>query len=127
MKYNNILETIGNTPHVRINNLFGNTHEVWVKLERANPGGSIKDRIALSMIEDAEKKGILKKDSVIVEPTSGNTGIGLALVAAVKGYEIILVMPESMSIERRRLMAAYGAKFELTPRETRYKRRYCKR
>jgi cysteine synthase A len=117
MKYNNILETIGNTPHVRINNLFGNTHEVWVKLERANPGGSIKDRIALSMIEDAEKKGILKKDSVIVEPTSGNTGIGLALVAAVKGYEIILVMPESMSIERRRLMAAYGAKFELTPRE----------
>jgi cysteine synthase A len=117
MKYNNILETIGNTPHVRINNLFGNTHEVWVKLERANPGGSIKDRIALSMIEDAEKKGILKKDSIIVEPTSGNTGIGLALVAAVKGYEIILVMPESMSIERRRLMAAYGAKFELTPRE----------
>jgi cysteine synthase len=117
MKYNNVLETIGNTPHVRINKLFGNTHEVWVKLEKANPGGSIKDRIGLSMIEDAEKKGILKKDSVIVEPTSGNTGIGLALVAAVKGYEIILVMPESMSIERRRLMAAYGAKFELTPRE----------
>jgi cysteine synthase A len=117
MKYNNILETIGNTPHVRINKLFGNTHEVWVKLERANPGGSIKDRIGLSMIEDAEKRGILKKDSVIVEPTSGNTGIGLALVAAVKGYDIILVMPESMSIERRRLMSAYGAKFELTPRE----------
>ena len=117
MKYNNILETIGNTPHVRINKLFGNTHEVWVKLERSNPGGSIKDRIGLSMIEDAEKRGVLKKDSVIVEPTSGNTGIGLALVAAVKGYEIILVMPESMSIERRRLMAAYGAKFELTPRE----------
>ncbi len=117
MKYNNILETIGNTPHVRINKLFGNTHEVWVKLEKVNPGGSIKDRIALSMIEDAEKKGILKKDSIIVEPTSGNTGIGLALVAAVKGYELILVMPESMSIERRRLMAAYGAKFELTPRE----------
>jgi cysteine synthase A len=117
MRYNNILEAIGNTPIIRINKLFGNTHEVWVKLEKANPGGSIKDRIALSMIEDAEKKGILKKDSIIVEPTSGNTGIGLALVAAVKGYEIILVMPESMSIERRRLMAAYGAKFELTPRE----------
>jgi cysteine synthase len=117
MKYNNVLETIGNTPHVRINHLFGNKHEVWVKLEKANPGGSIKDRIALSMIEDAEKKGILKKDSLIVEPTSGNTGIGLALVAAVKGYEIVLVMPESFSVERRRLMASYGAKFELTPRE----------
>jgi cysteine synthase A len=117
MKYNNILETIGNTPEVRINKLFGNTHEVWVKLEKANPGGSIKDRIGLSMIEDAEKKGILKKDSVIIEPTSGNTGIGLAIVAAVKGYEIILVMPESMSLERRRLIAAYGAKLELTPRE----------
>lgn len=117
MKAKNILETIGNTPHVRINKLFGNKHEVWVKLERSNPGGSIKDRIALSMIEDAEQKGILKKDSVIVEPTSGNTGIGLAMVAAVKGYELILVMPESMSIERRKLMAAYGAKFELTPRE----------
>lgn len=117
MKANNILETIGNTPHVRINRLFGNKHEVWLKLERANPGGSIKDRIALSMIEDAEKKGILKKDSVIIEPTSGNTGIGLALVAAVKGYELILVMPESMSVERRKLMSAYGAKFELTPRE----------
>jgi cysteine synthase len=117
MKANNILETIGNTPHIKINRLFGNAHNVWVKLEKANPGGSIKDRIALSMIEDAEKKGILKKDSVIVEPTSGNTGIGLAMVAAVKGYEIILVMPESMSVERRKLMGAYGAKFELTPRE----------
>ncbi len=117
MKANNILDTIGNTPHVRINKLFGSDHEVWLKLERANPGGSIKDRIALSMIEDAEKKGILKKDSVIIEPTSGNTGIGLALVAAVKGYELILVMPESMSVERRKLMSAYGAKFELTPRE----------
>lgn len=117
MKANNILETIGNTPHVRINKLFGNTHEVWIKLERTNPGGSIKDRIAMSMIEDAEKKGLLNKDSVIIEPTSGNTGIGLALVAAVKGYKIILVMPESMSIERRRLMALYGAEFVLTPRE----------
>lgn len=117
MKANNILETIGNTPHVRINKLFGDTHEVWIKLERANPGASIKDRIALSMIEDAEQKGLLNKDSVIIEPTSGNTGIGLALVAAVKGYKIILVMPESMSIERRRLMAIYGAEFVLTPRE----------
>ncbi|MCL5028719.1 MAG: cysteine synthase A [Bacteroidetes bacterium] len=117
MKYNNILETIGNTPHVKINKLFGSDHEVWIKLERANPGGSIKDRIGLSMIEDAEKKGILKKGYTIVEPTSGNTGIGLAMVAAVKGYKIILVMPESMSIERRKLMAAYGAQFELTPRE----------
>ena len=117
MKANNILETIGNTPHVKINKLFGSKHEVWVKLEKANPGGSIKDRIALSMVEDAEKKGILKKDSVIVEPTSGNTGIGLAMVAAVKGYELILVMPESMSVERRKLMSAYGAKFELTPKE----------
>jgi cysteine synthase A len=102
---------------VRINNLFGNDHNVWMKLERQNPGASIKDRIALSMIEDAEQKGILKKDSVIIEPTSGNTGIGLALVAAVKGYKLKLVMPESMSIERRRLMALYGAEFELTPRE----------
>lgn len=117
MKANNILETIGNTPHVKINRLFGNQHEVWVKLERANPGASIKDRIALSMIEDAERKGILKPDSIIVEPTSGNTGIGLAIVAAVKGYELILVMPESMSIERRKIMSAHGAKFELTPRE----------
>jgi cysteine synthase len=117
MKANNILETIGNTPHVRINKLYGDQHEVWIKLERANPGASIKDRIALSMVEDAEKKGLLNKDSVIIEPTSGNTGIGLALVAAVKGYKIILVMPESMSIERRRLMAIYGAEFVLTPRE----------
>ena len=117
MKANNILETIGNTPHVRINRLFGDTHEVWIKLERANPGGSIKDRIALSMIEDAEDRGELRPGSIIVEPTSGNTGIGLAMVAAVKGYKLILVMPESMSVERRRLMAAYGAQFDLTPRE----------
>ena len=117
MKANNILATIGNTPHVKINRLYGSDHEVYIKLERANPGASIKDRIALAMIEDAEQKGILNKDSVIVEPTSGNTGIGLALVAAVKGYKIILVMPESMSIERRRLMALYGAEFVLTPRE----------
>ncbi|HVG42272.1 MAG TPA: cysteine synthase A, partial [Chitinophagaceae bacterium] len=117
MKAQNILETIGNTPHVRINKLFGEDHEVWIKLERANPGASIKDRIALAMIEDAEQKGILKKDSVIIEPTSGNTGIGLALVAAVKGYKLILVMPESMSIERRKLMSSFGATFELTPRE----------
>jgi cysteine synthase A len=117
MKANNILETIGNTPHVRINNLFGNDHEVWIKLEKNNPGASIKDRIALAMIEDAEQKGVLTGNSVIIEPTSGNTGIGLALVAAVKGYKIILVMPESMSIERRRLMALYGAQFVLTPRE----------
>ncbi len=117
MKANNMLETIGNTPHVRVNRLFGDQHEVWIKLERANPGGSIKDRIALSMIEDAERKGELHPGSIIIEPTSGNTGIGLALVAAVKGYQIILVMPESMSVERRRLMAAYGAQFDLTPRE----------
>ena len=117
MHANNILETIGNTPIVRINKLFGNSHEVWIKLERNNPGNSIKDRIALSMIEDAERKGILTPDSIIIEPTSGNTGIGLALVAAVKGYKLILVMPESMSIERRKLMSIYGARFELTPRE----------
>jgi cysteine synthase len=117
MKYNSILETIGNTPHVRLNKLFPGDYEVWIKVEKANPGGSIKDRIALSMIEDAEKRGILKSNSVIVEPTSGNTGIGLAMVAAVKGYKLILVMPESFSIERRKLMAAYGASFELTPRE----------
>ncbi len=117
MKANNILETIGNTPHVRINRLFSSDVEVWSKLERANPGGSIKDRIALSMIEDAEAKGLLKEGSVIIEPTSGNTGIGLAMVAAVKGYKLILVMPESMSIERRKLMSVYGATFELTPRE----------
>jgi cysteine synthase A len=117
MKANNILATIGNTPHVKINKLFGDQHEVWIKLEKNNPGSSIKDRIALAMIEDAEQKGLLHKDSVIIEPTSGNTGIGLALVAAVKGYKITLVMPESMSIERRRLMALYGAEFVLTPRE----------
>lgn len=117
MKYDNILETIGNTPHVKINKLFGSKHKVWIKLEKVNPGASIKDRIALSMIEDAEKKGLLQKDSVIIEATSGNTGIGLAMVAAVKGYRLILVMPESMSIERRRLMSIYGAEFVLTPRE----------
>lgn len=118
MKYDNILQTIGKTPVVRLNHLFADYQgEVWLKLERANPGGSIKDRIALAMIEDAERKGILQPDSVIVEPTSGNTGIGLAMVAAVKGYKLVLVMPESMSIERRRLMALYGAEFELTPRE----------
>ncbi|MFD3003622.1 cysteine synthase A [Pontibacter toksunensis] len=117
MKAKSILEVIGNTPHVRINKLYNKNVEVWMKQERSNPGGSIKDRIALAMIEDAERKGLLKEDSVIVEPTSGNTGVGLAMVAAVKGYQIVLVMPESMSIERRRLMAAYGAKLELTPRE----------
>lgn len=117
MKVNNILETIGRTPHLKINRLYNKMYDVWIKLERANPGGSIKDRIALSMLEDAEKEGILKENSVIIEPTSGNTGIGLAMVAAVKGYRLILVMPESMSIERRKIMAAYGAEFELTPRE----------
>lgn len=117
MKHDSILSTIGNTPVVRVNRLFGDDHDVYIKLERANPGGSIKDRIGLAMIEDAERTGKLKPGGTIVEPTSGNTGIGLAMVAAVKGYPIILVMPESMSIERRRLMAAYGAKFELTPRE----------
>lgn len=116
-KFNNILETIGNTPHVKINKLFGSNTNVYMKLERSNPGSSIKDRIALAMIEDAEKSGKLKPNSVIIEATSGNTGIGLAMVAAVKGYKLILVMPESMSIERRRLMSIYGATFELTPRE----------
>nr|WP_322624305.1 cysteine synthase A [uncultured Flavobacterium sp.] len=116
MKANSILETIGNTSHVKLNKLFPDAN-VYAKLERTNPGSSIKDRIALAMIEDAEAKGILKPDSVIIEPTSGNTGIGLALVAAVKGYKLILVMPESMSVERRRLMSIYGAEFELTPRE----------
>jgi len=117
MKAESILDTIGSTPHVRIRRLFAHRKvEVWSKAERMNPGGSIKDRIALSMIEAAERDGTLKKDSVIVEPTSGNTGIGLAMVAAVKGYKLILVMPDSMSIERRRLMAVYGAQFELTPR-----------
>jgi len=117
MKAASILETIGNTPHIRVNRLFGDSAEVWIKSERANPGASIKDRIALSMIEDAEKSGKLKPGGTIVEPTSGNTGIGLAMVAAVKGYPLILVMPDSMSIERRRLMLAYGATFDLTPRE----------
>ena len=117
MKVNSILETIGNTPHVKINRLFDQNYNVWVKLERSNPGASIKDRIALSMIDDAEKKGILKPHSVIIEPTSGNTGIGLAIVAAVKGYRLILVMPESMSLERRKIMSSYGAEFVLTPRE----------
>ena len=116
MKADNILATIGNTPHIRINRLFGSA-TVWIKSERSNPGGSIKDRIALSMIEDAEQRGHLKPGGTIVEPTSGNTGIGLAMVAAVKGYKLVLVMPDSMSIERRRLMLAYGATFELTPRE----------
>jgi len=118
MKVNNILDTIGNTPHLRINNLYPDKYEIWIKLERNNPGGSIKDRIALAMVEDAEKKGILKKGSVIVEPTSGNTGIGLAMVAAVKKYKLVLVMPDSMSVERRKIMTAYGAEIELTPRET---------
>jgi len=117
MKAANILETIGNTPHVRINRLFGPNAEVWIKQERVNPGASIKDRIALSMVEDAERSGKLKPGGTIVEPTSGNTGIGLAMVAAVKGYKLILVMPDSMSVERRRLMLAYGATFDLTPRE----------
>ena len=117
MKAANILETIGNTPHIRLNRLFGGNAEVWIKSERSNPAASIKDRIALSMVDDAERSGKLKPGGVIVEPTSGNTGIGLAMVAAVKGYRLILVMPDSMSIERRRLMLAYGAEFDLTPRE----------
>jgi len=117
MKADNILETIGKTPHVKINKLYGNAANVWIKLERNNPGNSIKDRIALAMIEDAEAKSLLTPDSIIIEPTSGNTGIGLALVAAVKGYKLLLVMPESMSVERRKLMSIYGAEFELTPRE----------
>jgi cysteine synthase A len=116
MKAANVLETIGNTPHIRINRLFGDRAEVWMKSERSNPGGSIKDRIALAMIEDAERSGKLKPGGTIIEPTSGNTGIGLAMVAAVKGYKLILVMPDSMSVERRRLMLAYGAQFELTDR-----------
>ncbi len=117
MKAQNILDTIGNTPHIRVNRLYPEDYEVWVKIEKTNPGGSIKDRIALSMITDAEEKGILKKGSVIIEPTSGNTGIGLALVAAVKGYRLILSMPESMSLERRKVLIALGAELELTPRE----------
>ena len=117
MLANDVLHTIGNTPHIRINRLFGKTHNVYVKSERSNPGGSIKDRIAVAMIEAAEAAGALRPGSTIVEPTSGNTGVGLAMVAAVKGYRLILVMPDSMSVERRRLMLAYGATFELTPRE----------
>lgn len=118
MKAQNVLETIGNTPHIRYQRLFkGATQQVWIKSERANPGGSVKDRIALSMVEDAERSGALKPGGTIVEPTSGNTGVGLAMVAAVKGYKLVLVMPDSMSVERRRLMLAYGATFELTPRE----------
>jgi cysteine synthase A len=117
MRAQNILETIGNTPHVRINRLFPADYEVWMKVEKTNPGGSIKDRIALAMVEDAEKRGILMSDSVIIEPTSGNTGIGLALVSAVKGYRLILTMPESMSIERRKVLSALGAELVLTPRE----------
>jgi len=118
MKAQTILDTIGNTPHIRLNRLFGHaTQQVWIKSERSNPGGSIKDRIALSMVEDAERSGALKPGGTIIEPTSGNTGIGLAMVAAVKGYKLILVMPDSMSVERRRLMLAYGATFDLTPRE----------
>ena len=117
MKAHTILDTIGNTPHIRVNRLFDVSHEVWIKSERANPGGSIKDRIALSMVKDAERSGALKPGGTIIEPTSGNTGVGLAMVAAVKGYKLVLVMPDSMSIERRRLMLAYGATFVLTPRE----------
>ena len=116
MKADNVLATIGNTPHIRLSRLFPD-HEVWIKSERANPGGSIKDRIALAMVEAAEESGALKEGGTIIEPTSGNTGIGLAMVAAVKGYRLVLVMPESMSIERRRLMLAYGATFDLTPKE----------
>jgi cysteine synthase A len=117
MKASNILETIGNTPHVRINRLFPANVEVWMKLERANPGSSIKDRIGLAMIIDAEQQGLINKDTVIIEPTSGNTGIGLAMVAATRGYRLILTMPESMSLERRRYLAALGAELVLTPRE----------
>ena len=117
MKANTVLETIGNTPHIRLNRLFGDKADVWVKSERSNPAASIKDRIALAMIEDAEASGKLKPGGTIIEPTSGNTGIGLAMVAAVKGYRLVLVMPDSMSVERRRLMLAFGAEFDLTPRE----------
>jgi cysteine synthase len=117
MRADNILATIGNTPHIRMQRLFGSAHSVWIKSERANPGGSIKDRIALSMVEAAVASGALKAGGTIIEPTSGNTGVGLAMVAAVKGYQLVLVMPDSMSVERRRLMLAYGAKFVLTPRE----------
>jgi cysteine synthase A len=118
MRFENILETIGNTPHVRLNRLFPGSANVWVKLERSNPGGSIKDRIAYGMVQDAEQRGILREGSTIIEPTSGNTGIGLAMVAAVRGYRVILVMPESMSVERRNILRAFGAEIVLTPRET---------
>ena len=117
MKADSVLDLIGNTPVVRINRLFDPSLNVWLKFERANPGGSLKDRVALSMIDEAEKKGLLKPGSVIIEPTSGNTGIGLAMVAACRNYRVILVMPESMSLERRLIMKAYGAEFELTPKE----------
>ena len=120
MKAPSVLATIGNTPHIRINRLFGaasQTHHIYVKSERSNPGGSIKDRIAVAMVDAAEQSGALKPGATIIEPTSGNTGVGLAVVAAVRGYKLVLVMPESMSIERRRLMLAYGASFDLTPRE----------
>jgi cysteine synthase len=117
MQADNVLATIGNTPHIRMQRLFGSHAQVWIKSERGNPGGSIKDRIALAMVEDAEARGLLRPGGIIIEPTSGNTGVGLAMVAAVKGYRLILVMPDSMSIERRRLMLAYGASFDLTPRE----------
>ena len=117
MKINNVLEAIGNTPLVKINTIFDNNVEVWMKLERQNPGGSIKDRIALAMIEKAEREGKINKNTLIVEPTSGNTGVGLAMVCAVKGYQLVLVMPESMSVERRKLMSSYGAEFVLTPKE----------
>ena len=117
MKLNNILEAIGNTPAVKINKLFPNNVEVWMKLEKQNPGGSLKDRIAFAMIEKAEQDGKINKDTLIIEPTSGNTGVGLAMVCAVKGYQLVLVMPESMSVERRKLMSSYGAQFVLTPKE----------
>lgn len=117
MKLNNILEAIGNTPVIKINKIFPNSVEVWMKLEKQNPGGSLKDRIALAMIEKAEKDGTINKDTMIIEPTSGNTGVGLAMVCAVKGYKLVLVMPESMSVERRKLMSSYGASFVLTPKE----------
>lgn len=116
MKANTILDTIGRTPLVKINKIFGSSHEVWMKVEKQNPGGSIKDRIALAMVEKAEKEGLINKDTLIIEPTSGNTGVGLAMVCAVKGYRLVLVMPESMSVERRKLMSSYGAEFVLTPR-----------
>jgi len=117
MRVDNVLQTIGQTPHIRINRLFGSTHQVYVKSERSNPGGSIKDRTALAMVEAAERSGVLRPGGTIIEPTSGNTGVGLALVAAVKGYKLILVMPDSMSVERRQLMLAYGARFDLTPHD----------